>query len=255
MIFFGSLNFFAAAGVLYAIEHSNFAGRAVLIALLIGSAFSWTVMVTKILMIRRVEEQNRRFLKKFRATRKPLAVFLSRESFPDSTYAAVYQAGCKELMYRVLGSTEWDETVPSRLADADKISPTAMGTVRSAVEREVGEQALSLEHRMILLATAVSGAPFLGLLGTVWGVMDTFSDVAVAGSASLATMAPGVSGALITTVTSLMVAIPAMFGYNYLVVTVRGLTVKLDNFASDLVSAFEHRFVKTEDDRSYSLKS
>lgn len=96
---------------------------------------------------------------------------------------------------------------------------------------------------MILLATAVSGAPFLGLLGTVWGVMETFGDVAAAGSANLAAMAPGVSAALITTVTGLLVAIPAMFGYNYLVTTVRAMVVQLDNFAAELASEFEHKFV------------
>lgn len=97
---------------------------------------------------------------------------------------------------------------------------------------------------MIILATAVSGGPFLGLLGTVWGVMDAFTDIAMAGKASLAAMAPGVSGSLITTVTGLLVAIPAMFAYNYLVVTQRGLTVGLDNFATELASAFRHRFAE-----------
>ena len=97
---------------------------------------------------------------------------------------------------------------------------------------------------MIILATAVSGAPFVGLLGTVWGVMETFADVAKAGSASLAAMAPGVSAALITTVTGLLVAIPAMFGYNYLVTSVRGMIVEMDNFAAELTSAFEHRYVE-----------
>src|SRR5205814_1676327 len=99
----------------------------------------------------------------------------------------------------------------------------------------------------------VSGAPFLGLLGTVWGVMDTFSDVATAGSANLAAMAPGVSAALITTVTGLLVAIPAMFGYNFLVTSIRGMILGMDNFAAELASEFEHRYVdhggKTEKQR------
>jgi biopolymer transport protein ExbB/TolQ len=120
-----------------------------------------------------------------------------------------------------------------------------MNSVRSAMEREVGEQALRLEDRMTVLATAVSGAPFLGLLGTVWGVMDTFSGIAMAGHPDIAAMAPGVSGALITTVTGLLVAIPAMFGYNFLVVTLRGLIVELDNFAAELASAFDHRYLDT----------
>jgi biopolymer transport protein ExbB/TolQ len=124
-----------------------------------------------------------------------------------------------------------------------KISPAQMRVVTTAMERAVGETALRLESQMILLATAVSGAPFLGLLGTVWGVMETFSDVATAGSANLAAMAPGVSAALITTVTGLLVAIPAMFGYNYLVTTIRAMIVGLDNFAAELASEFEHRYV------------
>ena len=99
---------------------------------------------------------------------------------------------------------------------------------------------------MIILATAVSGSPFLGLLGTVWGVMDTFSGVAMAGTPNLAAMAPGVSGALLTTVVGLLVAIPAMFGYNFLVTSLRAMIVQTDNFAAQLSSDFEHRFVDYE---------
>ena len=87
-------------------------------------------------------------------------------------------------------------------------------------------------------------APFLGLLGTVWGVMDAFGGIARAGSANLAAMAPGVSGALITTVVGLLVAIPAMFGYNFLVVSVRSEIVKAENFAAELASEIEHRYVE-----------
>lgn len=147
------------------------------------------------------------------------------------------------MAFHLLGSAEVDETFRARLEIADKISPAQMGAVQAAMERAVGETALGLESQMILLATAVSGAPFLGLLGTVWGVMDTFTDVAVAGSPNLTTMAPGVSGALITTVMSLCVAIPAMFGYNFLVTSIRSLVVEMDNFAAELASEFEHRYV------------
>lgn len=239
------VNFFAAEGILFAYKEATVAGRIVLFALLLGSAFSWTVMITKFITVNRAKKQNRAFLKKFRASRKPLNLFQSRESYPDSPAFAVYQAGCKELSYHLLGSDDIDETFSARLLQAEKVSAVAMTAVRSAMEREVGEQALKLEHQMILLATTVSGAPFLGLLGTVWGVMDTFSAIAAAGSASLTTMAPGVSGALITTVTGLLVAIPAMFGYNYLVVTVRSLTVELDNFGAEVAAAFEHRYLDT----------
>jgi biopolymer transport protein ExbB/TolQ len=239
------VNLFADVGITYAFWHSNVAGKLVIALLLLGSMFSWSVMVTKFVMIRRARLATQRFLRRFRTARKPLAIYQNREAYPDSPAYQVYLAGCRELTFHLLGTPEIDETFSTRLAEADRISPTVMNSVRSALEREVGEQALALEDRMTILATAVSGAPFLGLLGTVWGVMDTFSAIAAEHSASLTTMAPGVSGALITTVTGLLVAIPAMFGYNFLVVTLRGITVQLDNFAAELASSFDHRYLDT----------
>ncbi len=242
MVIPGTVNFFAEGGILYAFNESTLPGKLVILALLFASLLSWSVIVTKLSEIRLAKRQTHRFLLKFRSSRKPLQVFLSRESFAGSPAYAVYVAGCRELCFHLLGSSELDETSAARLAEAERISAAALAHVESALEREVGEQALKLERGMIVLATAVSGGPFLGLLGTVWGVMDTFTGIATAGKASLAAMAPGVSGALITTVTGLLVAIPAMFGYNYLVVTLRGLTVGVDTFASELATAFAHRY-------------
>ena len=111
------------------------------------------------------------------------------------------------------------------------------------MERAVSFQAMSLEKGMIVLSTAVAGGPFIGLLGTVWGVMETFSSVAIAKQASLTAMAPGVAGALIATVVGLFVAIPAMFAYNYMVTTIRSITQELDNFATEFVTAVEHKYV------------
>ena len=241
----GPVNLFADIGIVYAFWHSNMAGKAVIACLIVGSIFSWSVMGSKIYMIHRARNETRRFLKRFRTARKPLAIYQNREVYADSPSYSVYLAGCKELTFHLLGGTEIDETFTQRVADADRISPVAMNAVRSALEREVGEQALRLEDGMTVLATAVSGAPFLGLLGTVWGVMDTFSGIAMAGHPDIAAMAPGVSGALITTVTGLLVAIPAMFGYNFLVVTLRGMTVELDNFAGELAASFDHRYLDT----------
>jgi biopolymer transport protein TolQ len=122
--------------------------------------------------------------------------------------------------------------------------------VQAAMERAVGEAALKLESQMIILSTAVSGAPFLGLLGTVWGVMDAFAGIAIAGNANLSAMAPGISGSLITTIVGLLVAIPAMFGYNFLVTTVRSMLVQADNFAAEFSSEIEHCYVAFETRRN-----
>jgi biopolymer transport protein TolQ len=200
-------------------------------------------MLTKYRVLRLARRQRDHFLRNFREERSPLKLYTERIRFDGTPIFNVYRAGCRELTYQLLGSADVDETFRARLEIAQPISPAQMRVVTSAMERAVGEAALKLESQMIVLATAVSGAPFLGLLGTVWGVMETFGDVAAAGSANLTAMAPGVSAALITTVTGLLVAIPAMFGYNYLVTTVRAMTVQLDNFAAELASEFEHKFV------------
>lgn len=233
----------ASGGLLFAFEHATIAGKCVLLVLAIGSIFSWSVMITKMRVVQFARKENARFLEAFRQDRQPLRLFEKNARFNGSPNFKVYRAGCREMCFHLLGSAEVDETFRARMEDADKISPAQMGAVNAAMERAVGETALQLESQMILLATAVSGAPFLGLLGTVWGVMDAFTGVAEAGTASLGAMAPGVSGALITTVTALCVAIPAMFGYNFLVTSIRSLIVEMDNFAAELASDFEHKFV------------
>jgi len=235
--------FLASDGLLFAFQESTVAGLAILAALFLASIFSWSVMITKFRMIRFARKQTERFFAVFRKNRQPLHVYETGLSFEGSPAFAVYRAGCEELALQMLGSPDVDDTFAARVEVADKITPAQMRAVSVAMERAVGEAGLRMESQMIILATAVSGSPFLGLLGTVWGVMDAFAGIAVAGSANLAAMAPGVAGALVTTVIGLLVAIPAMFGYNFLITSLRALIVQTDNFAAELSSEFEHRFV------------
>jgi biopolymer transport protein TolQ len=232
-----------SGGLVYAFTEATLEGKLVILALFVGSIFSWSVMITKLRIVRLARVQNERFIELFRSERQPLKIYESKVRFDGSPLYSIYLEGCRELTFHLLGSTEVDDTFWARLEIAERITPAQMRVVTTGMERAVGESALRLEAQMILLATAVSGAPFLGLLGTVWGVMDAFSGVALAGSANLQAMAPGVSGALITTVTGLLVAIPAMFGYNFLVTSIRSLIVQSDSFAAELASEFEHRFV------------
>src|SRR5262249_47342410 len=152
---------------------------------------------------------------------------------------AVYQAGCQELEGRLKSTL--------REGRKGSVSLKSMEHVKRTLERSVAQESLKLESGLILLAIAVSGAPFLGLLGTVWGVMSAFSYVALKGTASLDALAPGVSAALVTTVAGLLVAIPSMFGYNWLVHNLRVMTVELDNFAQELVSKMETEFLRDDE--------
>jgi len=237
-------NFVAADGLYFAFQESTVAGHAVVAALFLASIFSWSVIITKFRMIRFAKRQTERFFAVFRKDRQPLHLYETGVTFEGSPAFEVYQAGCAELTLQMLGSPEVDDTFAARVEVADKISPAQMRAVSVAMERAVGEAGLRMESQMIILATAVSGSPFLGLLGTVWGVMDAFAGIAIAGTPNLAAMAPGVAGALVTTVIGLLVAIPAMFGYNFLVTSVRSMLVQADNFAAELSSEIEHRYVE-----------
>ena len=215
-------------------------GKGIIVALVIFSIFAWSVMASKAMQMRRAKKLNVLFESEFRTQKHVLDVYDRRVQVPDCPLFMVYQEGCRELDTRLKNPTK----------DARKrfVSLKAMEHVKRTLERTVAQQSLKLESGLILLAIAVSGAPFLGLLGTVWGVMSTFGHIAQQGSATMAAMAPGVAAALITTVAGLLVAIPSMFGYNWLVHTLRALTVELDNFAQELVSKMEIEYLRDEDE-------
>ncbi|MFM8718449.1 MAG: MotA/TolQ/ExbB proton channel family protein, partial [Chthoniobacterales bacterium] len=188
-------NFVAADGLYFAFQESTVAGHAVVAALFLASIFSWSVIITKFRMIRFAKRQTERFFAVFRKDRQPLRLYETGVTFEGSPAFEVYQAGCAELTLQMLGSPEVDDTFAARVEVADKISPAQMRAVTVAMERAVGEAGLRMESQMIILATAVSGSPFLGLLGTVWGVMDAFAGMATSRPMTVVTSAPATPGA------------------------------------------------------------
>jgi biopolymer transport protein TolQ len=220
---------------------ATIAGRCIIFVLIIFSVFAWYMMISKALQMRRAKRLNLFFDSEFHDQKQVLGIFDRRLQVIGCPMFAVYQEGCVELDARLKG--ELPDTGQSRKR---YVSLKSMEHIKRTLEGAVARESLKLEAGLILLAIAVSGAPFLGLLGTVWGVMDTFAEVGQAGKADLPTMAPGVSAALVTTVAGLLVAIPSMFAYNWLVHTLRVRTVELDNFAQGLVSKMETEYLKDE---------
>jgi biopolymer transport protein ExbB/TolQ len=217
-------------------QQSRPEAKAIIVILVIFSIFAWSVMASKGVQMRRAKKLNRLFDAEYRAQSNVMAVFDRRVQVEGCPLFAVYQAGSLELDARL--KTETGE------GRKKHVSLKGMEHVKRTLENTVAQESLKLESGLILLAIAVSGGPFLGLLGTVWGVMSTFGHIAQQGSATLAAMAPGVAAALITTVAGLLVAIPSMFGYNWLVHNLRVLTVTLDNFAQELVSKMETEYLE-----------
>src|SRR3989440_3869606 len=144
----------ATGGLTFAFEHCTVAGKIVLALLAVVSVFSWSIMITKLRVIQFARKQTARFRAAFRKDRQPLRLFENSVRFPGAPLFDVYRAGCEEMTFQLLGSTEVDETFRARLEIADKISPAQMNAVRAAMERAVGETALKLESQMILLASA-----------------------------------------------------------------------------------------------------
>jgi biopolymer transport protein TolQ len=222
-----------SGGIAFALNHATLEGKITIVTLLIFSLVSWTVIVNKFRQLGRAKKRTRRFLAAYSEASAPLDVYEQGQQkvFNGSPMYDVYMTGCEELVKQ----TE---------RYGGKIPLHGMSAVRIALERGLGEAAVSLESGMIILATAISGGPFIGLLGTVWGVKDTFSGIARAQQASLTAMAPGVAAALIATVTGLMVAIPSLFCYNFLLTKVKALTMEADNFAAHLETVFATEYMQ-----------
>jgi len=209
---------------------SNLAGKVIVLLLFAFSVTAWTVMVWKFLELSKLKKLNQSQKQSLAGLQSLLSVSVSKNPTIDSTLSKVFHAGLmayhKEV--RFFGNPETELT-----------RNRCMKNIENAMSREIARISLYYESQMTTLGSIVTSAPFLGLLGTVWGVMEAFGGVARGGSATLQHLAPGVSGALLTTVAALAVAIPSVVGYNYIVNYIRGMTVVLENDASELAEKFE----------------
>ena len=220
----------------FAFEKATVEGKFTVAALVVVSLFSWSVIVTKILQLSTASRMSKRFFAAFRETQDPLELHRHGQRFDGAPVFELYAAGQGELSSQL-------KKHPILVADDVKIGAAAFDAVRLALEEAAIGEALALEKGMTVLSTAVAGGPFIGLLGTVWGVMETFAGIAKSNSANLTAMAPGVAGALLATVIGLLVAIPAMFAYNFMVTRIRAFTQELDGFAIRFATQIEHAYV------------
>ncbi|HLP09500.1 MAG TPA: MotA/TolQ/ExbB proton channel family protein [Opitutaceae bacterium] len=204
-------------------------GQAITILLGIFSIFAWSLMFGKYFELKKLKGLNQAFEYRLREERKLFEIhesFRARRTIP---YGDLF-ADAIDAYWRAaqIGQERGEEKMRSRIEHAE-----------NALQRALARQTLRYEASMIFLASIVSGAPFMGLLGTVWGVMVAFSAVATSQQASIQTLAPGVCAALTTTIAGLIVAIPAVFGYNYLLNQVKVMITELENFASSLADRIE----------------
>ncbi len=210
-----------------------------LLSLIVFSVLSWAIMITKRKQLGDIEEADLVFEDKFWKAKNLQSVFDSVDQFPSSSIARIFKAGYLELQ---------------RIAESVKVSPESKEmpqlfgldnlerSLRKATDKEID----ALETRLGFLATIGSTSPFIGLLGTVIGIMNSFRDIYNAGSASLATVAPGISEALFATAVGLFAAIPAVVAYNHFIAQVRRREIFMSNFSSDFLNIAKRNFFRED---------
>ncbi|GAC1628236.1 MAG: protein TolQ [Candidatus Acidiferrum sp.] len=209
------------------LSQTGWVARGVLALLAIFSIVSWAMILQKLGLFSRIRRQSDQFLRVFRATRgvaNPQAL-----ASAGSPFSSVYGAGYRELQSQV-GMT-------SAAPNQPKLKSLQAVTV--AMQLASAEEVRHAEKGMSWLATTGSVSPFIGLFGTVWGIIDAFSGLGTAGAASLRAVAPGISEALLTTAAGLATAIPAVIFYNQFLQNIRELGQRLDTFALEVAAQIE----------------
>lgn len=230
------------AGVLDLILNAGPVAKFVLALLALFSIVCWALIVEKWWQFGRIKQQTIRFLKTFREGRRFSAVYGAAKKHRESPLAQIYIAAYQEMS----GSAPYAEMVDRLLDEAeDGFGGERLEAVNRAMRRATSEEIARLERYLPFLATTASSAPFIGLFGTVWGVMESFRGIGAQGSASLAVVAPGISEALIATAAGLGAAIPAVIGYNYFVNRVKRWASEMDGFTLDLLNLLTRPVAKT----------
>lgn len=222
-----------------AFRQSDLVGKGIVLLLGAISVYLWTVMIGKWAELQGFAHFSRLFLRYYRGTAHPvLAQLGERKLVPGSPLVVIYQDATKELLSALrragVGEEELRAWRPGETGV--RLGEVALAAIRGIAERRLAEQQLAVEHRMSRIATATTAAPSIGLFGTVWGVMGAFMAMGSGGSNVISAVAPGISGALLTTVAGLLVAIPAAIGYNALSDRVREIVVEMENFVDEYMA-------------------
>jgi biopolymer transport protein TolQ len=213
-------------------------GIGVLLLLLGASAVSWAIIVKKWLQIRRAQDESVKFLETFWQSKRLDAIYQAAEHLAGSPLSHVFRAGYVELSK--VTAQKKEVAVGESRAMSDELG--GLENVERALKRAAASEVTALERQVPFLGTTASAAPFVGLFGTVWGIMRAFNDIYQMGNANLATVAKPISEALIATAFGLAAAIPAVVAYNYFVTRIRVLDSEMTNFSNDFLNIVRRHF-------------
>lgn len=222
-----------SGGALGFLRHAGPVALGVLVLLLLFSFVSLAIILHKWSVLSRAQSQTDRFLDAFRKSQKFSEVNAVALQLSQSPLVGMFQAGYQEINQQVRAVPPGQNTRPTI---------RSLEAVSRALARAAAIEETRLERRLSFLASTASVTPFVGLFGTVWGIMNAFGEIGRQGSANLAVVAPGISEALITTAAGLVAAIPAALFFNYFSERVRAIGATMDDFAMEFISMVERNF-------------
>ena len=206
----------------------------VMLLLLVFSLVSWSIIIMKHLLFRRARTESAFFIDTFWKSKNLVDAYKTAKEIPNSPEASIFVLGFNELQKigrSKVAKQDLEETLEMRLAGMDNL--------KRALRKAEAKEVFRLGKYLSFLATTGSAAPFIGLFGTVWGIMTSFQDIGMRGSASLAVVAPGISEALVATAAGLAVAIPAVIFYNYFSNVLSDLEHEMQGFSADFMNLVE----------------
>jgi biopolymer transport protein TolQ len=227
----------ASLNYLEIIRHSGPVGIFVLLLLLGASVASWAIIILKYLHLRQAQRQSIEFLDTFWQSKRLDAIYQAAEKLSVSPISQVFRAGYIELS-KVTAATSAEG------GEQQRYELGGIENVERALRRASVAEGTYLESKVAFLATTGSAAPFVGLFGTVWGIMGAFQDIYLQGNANLATVAKPISEALIATAVGLFAAIPAVVAYNFFLSKINVLKSEMESFSSDFLNIVKRHFFK-----------
>lgn len=229
------INYGRESDLLSIIYRSGIIAKIVLAILLFFSIISWAIIIDKYLTIKKAKNHSRYFLKLFKGKRNFKEVASQCLKWRRSPFTLMFLAANEELQYQI-ESSKAEASNPHFSINMEAISRELIRIANSEVER--------LQSQLSFLATTASATPFIGLFGTVIGIIKAFEEIGKMGSTDLSIVAPGIAEALIATAMGLAAAIPAVIGYNYFVNQIKSFATDMDDFASEVISLIEKYYIK-----------
>ena len=209
----------------------------VLLLLFIFSVVSWAIIFLKYRYYRKIKKENEVFNENYSRSSKLSDVLPAAKKYSYSTTAEVFRVGYAEL-------TKINKPLNESAQGSDEISLSSLDNLERSMNKACNTEMTKLESALSFLATTGSASPFIGLFGTVWGIMDTFKGIGARGTATLAVVAPGISEALIATAAGLAAAIPAVIFYNYFLNQSKNMVQEMENFSAEFLNIVERYLVR-----------